>query len=286
MKNQNPFAAAKILRAKAFTDGILLKNSFGSAMGLFLAGIPSRTGYVRDGRGFLLTNKLYPAKDSRGKFMANPMVDYYLAIAESLGCDVSQRQLELTVDEDKKEELLRKLPSLAESGRPVVILVPGGAFGPSKCWMSERFAQTADWLIDRYNAQVVISVSPNPFEKRIADEICSCSGNQFINLAQTPVTLGELKSLFSMAQLVITNDTGPRHIAIALGRRVVTLFGPNDPAWTDTGYEKEIKLTPEGPCVMCGKPVCDKPAHFCMESITVEKVCQAAQRLLGENGNR
>jgi heptosyltransferase-2 len=89
-----------------------------------------------------------------------------------------------------------------------------------------------------------------------------------------------LKVLFSIADLVISNDTGPRHIAAAFGRKVITLFGPNDPAWTDTGYENEIQIVGDVPCAPCGKPVCRKSEHLCMQAITVEMVCNAAKKLL------
>ncbi|NIT23694.1 MAG: hypothetical protein GTN53_14430, partial [Candidatus Aminicenantes bacterium] len=72
----------------------------------------------------------------------------------------------------------------------------------------------------------------------------------------TPLSLGELKALFSIADLVISNDTGPRHIAIALGRKVVTLFGPNNPIWTNTNYENEIQIIGNVHCAPCSKPKC------------------------------
>ena len=87
-----------------------------------------------------------------------------------------------------------------------------------------------------------------------------------------------------MADLVISNDTGPRHIAIAFRRKIVTLFGPNNPKWTETDYENEIKIAGNAPCVPCDKPICDKPEHLCMESITVERVCRTAKKLLDGKG--
>jgi hypothetical protein len=159
-------------------------------------------------------------------------------------------------------------------------MVPGGAFGPSKCWPSERFAQTANWLTTNYGATIVVSVSSDVAEKKIADEICTSSKHRIINLAEKPVTVGELKTLFAIVDLVITNDTGPRHIAIALGRKVITLFGPNNPAWTETGYENEIKIVGKAPCAPCEEPVCKKQQHLCMEAITVEMVRDAVAKLL------
>ena len=120
--------------------------------------------------------------------------------------------------------------------------MPGGAFGASKCWPVEKFAQTADILTKKYNAMIIVSVSPDEEEKRIAKDLCELAENRIYNLAQTPLTISQLKTLFGRANLVISNDTGPRHIAIGLKRNVITLFGPNDPAWTETGYENEVKI--------------------------------------------
>jgi heptosyltransferase-2 len=282
-EQSNPLATALLLKSKKFTHAILFKNSFASALAIFLAGIPSRIGYAREGRGFLLTDKLYPPRLPSGKFKPRSMIDYYLQIASHLGADTGNRTLELLTEPKCLEKLKAKLPEIFDLHRPIVILVPGGAFGLSKCWLSERFAQTADRLIANYNAAVVISVSPASAECQIAEDICRASKNKLINLARIPLSLGELKSLFSVAELVITNDTGPRHIAIALKRKLITLFGPNDPAWTETGYENEIKITGKAHCVPCSKPECKEFEHLCMQSITVDMVCEASEKLLASN---
>ena len=214
LKDKNPLAIAGKLKKHKFTRAILLKNSLASALAVFLAGIPSRIGYAREGRSFLLTEKLYPPKLPNGKFKPRSMVDYYLDLASLLGTDTSNKSLELTVDPAEDQALKSKLPELT-GAKPIIILVPGGAFGPSKCWSNDRFAQTADWLINNYHATIVISVAPEAAERQIAKEICHLSENKLINLADNPLTLGQLKALFSIADLVITNDTGPRHIAIA-----------------------------------------------------------------------
>ena len=275
-----PFATAAALRKEKFTQVVLFKNSFGSALVAFLAGIPVRIGYARECRGLLLTDKLYPPKLPNGDFKPVSMIDYYLALAGWLGCDTDDRTLELSVEPQQSESLYQKLPELKQTTGPFVIIVPGGAFGPSKCWPEKNFAKTADKLIDKYNAMIVISVSDAPAEKAIARRICRYSNNNLVNLAERPLTLAQLKTLFSAAELVITNDTGPRHIAIALRRKVVTLFGPNDPVWTDTGYENEIQVVGDAPCVPCTRPKCNKPEHLCMDSITVDMVCDAAKILL------
>lgn len=280
---KNLFKVVKTLKEHNFTHAILFKNSFFSALAAFMAGIPVRIGYAREGRGFLLTDKLYPSKSSAAKFKPSSMVGYYLAVSSQLGAGTTDVSLELLTDPRDDKSLRIRFTEIAEPKGPIVVIVPGGAFGRSKYWLSERFAQTADWLISNYNAAVFISVSPNPAEKQIAKEICDSSKFKLVNLAERPIDLGELKSLFSIADLVISNDTGPRHIAIALRRKVISLFGPNNPAWTETGYENEIKIIGDAPCAPCDKPTCKESEHLCMQAITVEMVCNAAKKLLEAN---
>ncbi|MBN1974284.1 MAG: lipopolysaccharide heptosyltransferase II [Sedimentisphaerales bacterium] len=287
-KNNNPFTIAKELKKHEFTHAVLFKNSFASAFAVRFAGIPNRVGYSRENRGFFLTDKLYPEKLDNGKYKPNSMVDYYLAVASRLGADITNRHLELSVNPQDKFALLEKLPELAKTSRPIIIFVPGGAFGPSKLWPAAKFVQAADKLMEEYNATIVISVAYTEAEKQIAKEICNSSkysqpdnktGGRLISLADRYVSLGELKPLFSMADLVITNDTGPRHIAVALQRNVITLFGPSNPAWTDTGYEKEIKIISNIDCAPCHKKVCPKE-NQCMTGIAVEEVLAAADKFL------
>lgn len=276
--------AAKILRKNNFTQAILFKNSFGSALACFLAGIPVRVGYAREGRGILLTERLHPPRLPSGDLKPISMVDYYLAIASWLGADVSDRAIELPVEPKDTETVRAKLPQVFRRQGPLVILVPGAAAGPSKLWPAERFAKVADWLVANYNTTVVLSIAPNPEEKQIAEQIVNSSSRKLVNLGDTPVSLGELKALYADADLVIGNDTGPRHIAIALKRKVITLVGPNNPEWTDPGYDDEVFIKGEAPCAPCDKPICKETSHLCMEAITVEMVCQAAARAFEAKG--
>lgn len=285
MQQRGLLATVKTIRGHKFTHAILFKNSFRSALACFLAKIPLRTGYSREGRGFLLTERLYPQKEG-GRFKPVSMVDYYLAVAARLGADTSDRSLELQTGEEAKKRLETKVPEAFSHNGPIVVLVPGGAFGPSKLWPSERFAQTAERLIKNYDAVVAVSAASNRLERQIASEVCAGGGSGVINLAERNLSIAELKAFFSLAELVISNDTGPRHIAIALGRKVVSLFGPNDPAWTDTGYENEIQIVSPADCRGCARAVCRQKENLCMRAITVEQVCKAAEELLEKDRTR
>ena len=273
-------AKIRYLKAGHFDTAILLKNSFSSALTIRLAGIARRVGYARDGRGFLLTDKISPLRYESGKFIPSPMVDYYMRIAEHLGSHSVDKSPELSVAPADSEAINDKLPQLKSRKGPLIILVPGGAFGPSKLWPIHCYAELADKLSHTYHATVVISVSPAKKEVHVADAICHLASSEPINLGMTSLNGGLLKALYQKADLVITNDTGPRHIAIGLDKDVVTLFGPNNPDWTQTGHKKEIQIIGKAPCVPCDKPICKQPQHLCMESISVEQIFDAAETFL------
>jgi heptosyltransferase-2 len=276
----NPLAVATQLKEHRFTHALLFKNSFGSALVCLVAGIPKRIGYAREGRSVLLTDRLRPERLPNGRFRPVSMVDYYLALPAAIRAGTADRTLELHVDPVDLSTAKKRLPEIFAGDRPVVVLVPGGAFGPSKCWPSDRFAETADWLAETYGARIVVSVAANDFERQIAGQICAAAKTTVVSLAERPISLGQLKALLARADLVVANDTGPRHMTIALGRKIITLFGPNDPAWTQTGYPHEVQLIGHAPCAPCHKPTCRRDEHTCMLDITVQRVCEAARQLL------
>ena len=276
------FRKAGQLRTLKFETAILFKNSISCALTVFLAGVPRRVGYYRDGRRIFLTHGIKPPRHA-GKYTPAPMMDYYVNLLEFLNIRSPERRLILKTDAACEASLAVKMPQLAD-GKPLIILVPGGAFGPSKCWPVEHYALAADNLIEKYNARVVVSVAPK--ERPISDAICGLAKNKLINLADSPVSLGELKALIARASLVITNDTGPRHIAIALNRPVITMFGPNDPEWTNSRHPLEKQLVTDEPCAPCQKPVCPNGDAKCMRNIKVESVCAAAESLLERAGEK
>ena len=276
------WATVKTLKAHSFNDVILLKNSFGSALTVRLAGIGCRIGYARDGRSFLLTDKIRPLRTKKGDYEPAPMTDYYLKLADCLGGPTDNRKPELTTTQECITTVREKLPCLQKTQGPLVILVPGGAFGPSKLWPIDRYAVLANRLHDTYRATVILSIAPVKEEIEIAERICNQATSNPIHLGNTRLSGGELKALFSLSDLVIANDTGPRHIAIALDKNIVSLFGPNNPQWTRIGHDKEIQIIGKAPCVPCDKPQCRQSQHVCMESITVDEVFNAAKHFLGE----
>ncbi|MBN2513608.1 MAG: lipopolysaccharide heptosyltransferase II [Sedimentisphaerales bacterium] len=268
------------LRQSHYDLAVLFKNSFGSALTTKLAGIPERVGYAREGRNWMLTDRLMPEKEN-GDFKPVSAVDYYLNVAQYLGGTIANKKLSIGLTDADRQILAESWPQLNTMTGPLVILVPGGAFGPSKLWPVQRFAELADRLIETCRATVVISIAPTPQEIAIAEQIQGNAKQPILSLGQRPLKPGPLKALYEKANLVITNDTGPRHIAAALDRKLITLFGPNNPAWTETHNPNEIQIVGQSPCAPCDKPRCIEKEHYCMLSISVEQVYNRARSVLG-----
>jgi heptosyltransferase-2 len=228
------FVAAKV-RPRRYDCAVLLTNSFSTALTVRIAGIPRRIGYDRDARGLLLTDRLPALRRGSGGFAPVPAVSYYLRAADHLlgrahdPEDLGGR-LELAVSEREEQaaaEILRRAGVGADE--PRVLLNPGGN-NPAKRWPADRYALIARGLHER-GLRVLINGSPG--EAELVDEIVRVSGvERVVALPRAGVTIGSLKALVRGAKLMVTNDTGPRHIAAAFGVRLVTLFGPTDHRWT------------------------------------------------------
>ncbi|MCP4248428.1 MAG: lipopolysaccharide heptosyltransferase II [bacterium] len=274
------------LRRRRFDWAVLLTNSFRSALLVRLAGIRRRIGYDRDARRLMLTDRL-PVKRIDGRIAVTRMVDYYGRLAEHLGCDPPGDRLELFTDPDDDRVIDRRLIALdIDAGSTpggLVVISPGASYGAAKLWLPERFAAVADHLIDRHGVAVVISCAPGeePLARRIAD-LCK----RQVHVLDDPVTtLGQFKSLIRRCDLLINNDTGPRHVAKAFGVPIVTVFGPTHQGWTDTDYPLERKVAVSVDCGPCQKKLCpiEGPTRLCcMTGVTVEMVTAAAAELLAK----
>lgn len=274
------------LRRARFDMAVLLPNSFKTALLCATAGIPRIVGYERDGRGFLLTDKLVPLKED-GRFVPNPIVKYYLGLASYLGSDSRDLTLELFVTDGERrdaEALLERagLPRdlcrpAASGGRPLVILNPGAQYGDAKCWSPRRFAAVGDHLTRQRQAVVLVSGAPR--ERRIIDEVLDAATTPMIDLSRLGLTLGVLKDVIRRCDLMISNDTGPRHIAAAFGTPVITIFGPTHPEWTEIYFPLERKVSVPVYCGPCQRKRCPLD-HRCMTEVTPEMVLARADELL------
>ncbi|HKQ48658.1 MAG TPA: lipopolysaccharide heptosyltransferase II [Phycisphaerae bacterium] len=264
------------LRRERYDLALLLTNSFRSAICLYLAGARRRVGYARDGRSVFLTHRL-SARKVDGRFVPVPALDYYNDLARFVGCQSVTDQLVLATspaDEAAIDERLGTTPA----DRPLVVLNPGANYGFAKCWPAEKYAALADQLIDRYNARVVASLSPT--ERDIADRLAETVRRRIEIFVSPPLGLGPLKALIRRCQLLITNDTGPRHFAAAFGVPVITIFGSSDPAWTETRFAKERIVKLHLDCQPCMERVCPLKHHHCMKLLEPELVLEKAAEFL------
>ncbi len=280
------FDLAARLRSAKFDMAILLPNSFKTALLCKMARIEKVVGYDRDGRGFLLSDKLLPQKD-RGKFVPFPIVRYYMGIAQYLGSHERDMSLRLFVTESERRAaaqvfersgLPADLERPAAAGRPpLIILNPGAQYGAAKCWQAESFAHLADKLAADLGATILLSGAPK--ERAILDAILRQMKHVPIDLSTKGLSLGALKEIVRRCDLMITNDTGPRHIAAAFEVPVVTIFGPTHPEWTEINFDRERKVAVKVFCGPCQKKICPLD-HRCMTRITPQMVFDTAMQLL------
>jgi len=285
------------LRRQRFDWAVLLPNSFRAALVAYWVGARRRIGYDRDGRGFLLTDRV-PVKNRRGsatinfghreppnlpvkpsRFVPMPMVEYYADLAEAVGCPRPGHDLSLATTTNADAAVARRLDSLDVGGqRPLVVISPGAKFGASKCWPPERFAAVADRLIDERDATVIVTCGPG--EEPLAQRIGGSMNRKSFVLDEPRLTLGELKSLVRRSDLLLCNDTGPRHFAKAFGVPVVTVFGPTHPEWTDTDYPHERIVRVDVDCGPCQQKTCPLGHLDCLMGVTVSAVFDAAAALI------
>jgi heptosyltransferase-2 len=265
-----PLPAGRALRRDRPDAVLLLPNSFRSAVAARLSGAPVRIGYDRDRRGRLLTHRL-PVERSAAP---TPAVAYYARLgAFACGVDEIDPTVELAVTDDERAAATRLLDGVGER----FLLLNPGANKPAKRWPAERFARAADELRETHGLDVVVSGGPG--ETDLTAAVARAARGPVTDLARRGVDLGALKAIIARAALVITNDTGPRHLAAALGTPVVSLFGPTDHRWTTLGHPREhlVLAAPFLP----EEQVADRhPRRCAIERITVADVRGAAAALL------
>ena len=280
------FDLAGRLRSGKFDLAVLLPNSFKSALICKMAGVGRIVGYDRDGRGFLLTDRLIPAKE-KGKFVPSPIIHAYMALARYLGSDSRDLRMELFVTDAERraaDDVFARCgldPALERphsAGRPpLVLLNPGAQYGAAKLWKAEHFAAVVDRFVDELGATVLLSATPK--ERHIVEAIRGHMRRPAVDLSVAGMTLGSLKEVVRRCDLMVTNDTGPRHVAAALGVPVVTVFGPTFPEWTDIYYPAERQVSVPVFCGPCQLKVCPLD-HRCMTGVTPAMVWDASLQLL------
>jgi heptosyltransferase-2 len=278
MRARRDFAG--LLRGLHFDCAILLQNAFDAALVAWLAGVPERIGYRRDGRGPLLTRAI--TVPDPGEIPRHERF-YYLELLRRAGllehfppCEA----IRLEGAEAARESGLRQLAALGVHG-PAIGISPGAAYGHAKRWLPERFAEVAVAL--RPGAVLLFGA---PSERALCETVAasiaaSRPGVPDIRNLAGQTTLGEFIDLAAACRLFLTNDSGAMHIASALGVPTVTVFGATDDTTTGpTGpLARVVREHAEcSPCLLRECPI----DHRCMTRVTADRVISAASELLAD----
>jgi len=248
---------------------------------LRLAGLPSRVGYARDSRRWLLTLPV-PRPMENGRFAPRYMVDYYLRLCEAVGLPARGRNTELPFSEQDRSAARAILTQAGVcANRPLFLLHAGAGFGPSKLWPEDAFARLAEMLQREFEAQVACIGAPQtrPTARRIIER----SRADVLDLTGCGIDLHLLKCVVAASRLLVTTDSGPRHYGVALGVPTVCLMGPTDPAYSTSGRSHDHVVRVDVACGPCQRKVCPRD-HRCMRSITPEMVLEACGRALRQAG--
>lgn len=294
------FSIGKKLRAGEFDLALVLPNSPRSALEVYLAGIPQRIGYARPWRNFLLTRAIPPRSgtvamrkrtpDEIKSLIANPPattpvipapshhIHDYLHLTAALGANPEPVPPQLAVPPDETATAAKKF-GLDQITSPVFGLNPGAEYGPAKRWPVEKFIAAARGLQSRTGCTWLLFGGKGDVEltKHIAKELTQSAGHHKCLDLAGQTSLRELMVLISACRVLLTNDTGPMHVAAALGVSVVVPFGSTSPELTGPGLPGDPRhrlIKSNVPCSPCFLRKC--PIDFrCMNGISVESVVQA-----------
>ncbi|HEY2383864.1 MAG TPA: lipopolysaccharide heptosyltransferase II [Terriglobia bacterium] len=260
------------IRAGEFDLALLLPNSFESALMMFAGGVRQRVGYATDARRWMLTTSMKPVAEVRHQ------THYYLDLVKTVTPGAVQPSIEIRATAAEREAARRLLASEGiAAGSPFLVLNPGAAYGAAKRWYADRFASVANALSGELKLSVVLIGSES--ERGIAEEVAGqITGRTAILNGKT--SLETLIGVLSESSLMITNDSGPMHIAAALGVPTVAVFGSTDDRVTSPcgARTRIVKQQVEcSPCLLRECPI----DHRCMTGVKVDDVCRAARELIG-----
>lgn len=168
-----------------------------------------------------------------------------------------------------------------QRGRVIVFLAPNSPRS-SRRWKRDYYISVGKRLIEEYHAKLLLAWGPGEEEytESITTEI---EGDAEMI---PPTSLAEMAAIIAHADLVITNCSGTKHIANAVGVRTITIYGPTNPlVWNDLDMEKNPALFSDIPCISCDKRECPLENHLCMEGVNPDMVMDAARKILGNNGS-
>jgi heptosyltransferase-2 len=275
------------LRKAGFSKAVLFQNAFDAALIAYLAGIPERIGYERDGRGILLTKRIPFSNDDRKLHHT----DYYLNLLRAAGIRAERSLPWVSLSPDERAAARDILDRM---GRPVLGINPGAAYGSAKRWFPERFAEVARWFIRDTKGSVVIFGGgkeldiTQEIEKlvlagpggREGSEQRSFDTRDHVTNTAGRTSLRELITLISECDVLLSNDSGPMHVAYAVGTPLVALFGSTDPGLTGPLGRGNVVLKSVLPCSPCFERTCRGNDMRCMYDIAQDDVFLAVKELL------
>lgn len=256
------------LAAERYDQAIVLPNSLKSALVPFLAGIPRRTGYLGELRWGLLNDVRRLDRDAL-PLLVERFAALGIASGEPLPRPLPGAALRL--DESSRLSVLRKFS--LQPRRPVVALCPGAEYGPAKRWPARYYATLAQRLESRL-WEVWILGSQKDTE--LGQEIAALCGGSCRDLCGK-TALDEVIDLLASVQLVVSNDSGLMHIAAALAKPLIALYGSSSPAYTPPLSREARLLHLDLPCSPCFKRVCPLGHFNCMMQLTVDQVFGAIE---------
>jgi heptosyltransferase II len=258
------------IRKERFDMAVLFQNAIEAAIMTTVAMIPIRAGYTTDCRGILLTHRVSGWREAR-RFHHT---DYYLNMLEGLGIRGGNGRLQLRC---RDEELAWAGEKLGD-GRWVAVN-PGATYGSAKRWFPERFAAVADAIAEEFSVRILLIGGPN--EGWIAEEVESNMRTRPFNLAGK-TSVRHLMALLSQCCLLITNDSGPMHVAAAFGIPIVAIFGSTDHTTTSPVSPSCRIVRKPTDCAPCLKTDCPTD-HRCMTAVSVSDVLDAVRTFLQKN---
>jgi heptosyltransferase-2 len=257
------------LRSRDFDIAILLQNAFDAAWLAWRAGIPQRMGYARDGRSILLTKAVPVPKP--GEIPAHEKF-YYLELLRRSGWTDSvpdELFIKLHVNEASRAHAADQLASAGVRRNVVRIAIGAGAsYGSAKCWPPSRFAELANQLQARWDADVILFGAAG--ETDVSSAIASEMKRAPIDLTGK-TTVADLPALLSQCHVFVGNDSGAMHVAAAVGLPAVAIFGPTDPFGTAPVTPRHTIVRQQPYCSPCFLRRCPID-HRCMTRITTSEV--------------
>ena len=260
------FRLGRQLAQNAYDLAIVLPNSWKSALIPFFAGIPLRRGYIGECRWGLL-NQAY----SLDKRLLTMTVQRFVALGlsdnEALPPHYSAPRLRISLLQQQEVQEAFQL----DEAKPVLALCPGAEYGPAKRWPVEHFAQLAQQVISQ-GWQVWLLGSDK--DKSVAEQIAQSAGDGCRNFAGL-TSLGQAVDLLSLADHVVSNDSGLMHVAAALDKPLVALYGSSDPGFTPPLSAAAKILNQQLSCSPCFKRECPLGHTQCLTGISPEQVMGA-----------